>query len=78
MNDNGPFLEDFEKNKKEIPEAETIAEVPTGDAEADEVENTPTPSLHMTKAELTAIAEDRGIEVSDAMTKAEILEAIEG
>lgn len=45
----------------------------------DEVEEAPRVSLSMTKAELVAVAEDRGITVvPDTMTKADIIAAIEG
>lgn len=82
----GAFLEDFEKPKAVVVEAEIIETEEDVAAEFEPVsdlfdEGEPeeqVPSLKMTKAELVAAAEERGIEVvPDAMTKAEILAAIE-
>jgi len=36
------------------------------------------PTVRMTKSQLLAIAEERGIEANEEMTKAEIVEALEG
>jgi|TARA_R100001163_G_C5046938_1_gene184140 hypothetical protein len=47
-----------------------VAEQPEPNADADYAD--------MTKAELISLAEDRSVEVSSRMTKAKIIEALEG
>lgn len=79
IKDDGPFLEDFEK-KASIQIATSVKNAEAG--EFVEFEHggvgKETPSLKMSKAELVAEAERRGITVvPDGMTKAQILGAIE-